>query len=137
MGYELDKAARVTGPKGVADATARTGVQRIAITSTQTQVALPTTGRGIGKKSTLGSRWVRLLATGCNVQWSEGHGAATTVVYNQAAAVGTGHASAGATLIADVPEQLQLSSECTHLTFIGPSGGTGFLELYVSDQGVV
>lgn len=134
---DTEKAARVTGPKGVADVSARTGVQRHAVTSTQIQITLPTTGKEKNVKSTIGKRWIRLLALGSNVQWSEGHGAATTVVYNQASATGTGHASAGATLIDSVPEQVMISSECTHLTFICPSGGTGFVEFHISDQPVV
>lgn len=129
-----EQAARVTGPKAVADATARTGTQRIAITSTQTQVPLPTTGKAKGKASTIGGRFIRLLAVGTNVQWSEGHGAASTVVFNQAAAVGTGHASAGATLMDGMPEQMQICSEVTHLTFIANTSLSGFVEFYVSDQ---
>lgn len=136
MGSHVEQAARVTGPKAVADATARTGVQRIAVSGTNTQVALPTASLEPGCKSSIGDRFIRILAYSADVQWAEGEGAAPTLVWNQVAAPGTGHVAAGATLIAGFPEHEKLGSKTTHLAFI-TGGGAGFVEFYVSDRPVV
>lgn len=134
---DANKAARVTGPIAAADATNRTGVVRIALTGSAQTATLPTTGRDPQKKSTLGARFIRIAAVGANVQFAQGLGSAPTIVQNQAAAVGTGHASAGATLFNGVAEQFMLDSAATHLGFIGDGGAAGYLEFYVSDQPVV
>jgi predicted lipoprotein len=130
-----EQAARVTGPIAAADATARTGTQRIAITASNQQVTLPTTGKAKGASTTISKRFIRILAVGQNCQWAWGAGSAPTIVYNQVAVVGTGHASAGGTLVDSVPEQMIVPNEATHFAFIGQSA-TGFLEFYVSDQPV-
>lgn len=132
-GRYSEQAARVTGPIAAADATARTGVQRIAITGSNVQVTLPTTGKAKGASTTVSKRFIRILAVGQNCQFAFGAGSAPTIVNNQAAAVGTGHVSAGMTLVDSIPEQMIVPNEATHFAFIGTSA-TGFLEFYVSDQ---
>ena len=132
-----EQAARVTGPKAAADNTGLTGVMRYALTGANQQVTLPTNSTVKGKKSNYGARFVRLLAMGANVQWAEGHGSAPTIVLNQTAAMGTGHVSAGVTLVNGVPEHVQISSEATHIAFVGDNSTTGFLEIHISDQPIV
>lgn len=134
---DTEQAARVTGPIAAADATARTGVMRVAFTGSAQTATLPTTGAEKGKKSTLGKRFIRIAAVGANAQWAFGVGSAPTIVLNQTAAVGTGNAGAGATLFNGLPEQLLIPSEVTHIGFIGDNSTTGYLEFYVSDQPVV
>jgi hypothetical protein len=126
-------AENVTGPIAAADTTGRTGVMRIAVSGSAQNFALPTSGAAPGKRHTLPARWLRIAAAGVNVQWAFGVGSAPTIALNQAAAVGTGHAAAGATLFNGIPEQVLVPSEATHVGFIGESAA-GYLELYVSDQ---
>lgn len=135
MGSHMEQAARITGPISAADPTARRGVTRVALTGAAQNIALPTTGREPGKASTLGSRFIRLLAVGANVQLVESVGA-VTVVLNQVAAVGTGNTQAGATYLNGAAESWRLDSATTHLSFISDAAA-GFLEFYVSDQPVV
>lgn len=128
-------AENVTGPLAAADATGRTGVMRIAVTTSADSFVLPTTGAAPGKRSTLGGRWIRILAMGANVQYAFGLGSAPSITTNEASAPGTGDANAGATLVASVPEQVMVPSEATHMGFRGDAAG--FLEFYVSDQPIV
>ena len=132
-----EQAARITGPKAAADTTGLTGVMRYALTGANQQVTLPTNSTVKGKKNNYGARFIRFLAMGANVQWAWGSGSAPTIVLNQASALGTGHVSAGATLVNGVPEQLMISSEATHIAFIGDNSTTGYLEFYLSDEPIV
>lgn len=139
MGSEMNQAARCTGPVSAADATWRTGVNRVALTGSAQSEVLPTTGKADTKKvaSTIAQRWVRVLAMGANVQLGLGRGSAPTIALN---AVSTGGppkaplATAGATYINGLPDQFMIDSEVTHIGFIGDAGAAGFLEWYVSDQ---
>lgn len=131
-----EQAARITGPISAADATMRTGVWRIALTGSAQNVALPTSGAAVGKKSTLGARFVRLLAKGANVQFVQGTGSsAPTVTLNQVSVMGTGHVGAGMTLLDGVPEVFLVDSDSTYFAWISDAA-TGYLEMIVSDQPV-
>jgi hypothetical protein len=133
---DTETAARITWAVAAADPTMRTGTFRIALTGAAQNVALPTAGADKGKRSTVGGRFVRVLATGANVQISQGIGAAPVVVLNQISVMGTGHAGAAPTCVNGLPESFRLESEATHLGWISDAAA-GFLELFISDKPVV
>lgn len=140
MGSQVDKAASISGPiitaspTGglVADPSGLTGVMRIAVTGAAQNFPLPAATGDPQKKSTLGRRFIRILAMGSNVQLAQGAGAAPTIVLNQVSVIGTGHVGAGATFVNGIPEQFELDHRATHVGFIGDVA-SGFLEYYVSD----
>lgn len=136
MSSELNQAARVTGPIAAADATARTGVMRIALSGSAQNFALPTTDKADGKKHTLSARWIRMYADGDSIQWAFGVGSAPTINRDEAAAVGTGDVNAGGTLVNGLPEHVLIPDEATHVGFISKTASppTSYLEFYVSDQ---
>ena len=139
MGTHSEKAACIGGPiitanaLGVltADPTGLTGTMRYAVTTASQGVPLPAAAGNPQKKSTLGTRFLWVLATGCNVQLSQGAGAAPTLVYNQLSAFGTGHVAAGPSYRNGEPREFIVSEAATHLAFIGDAAG--FIEFYVSD----
>jgi hypothetical protein len=135
----IDQAARVTGPFAAADATARTGVQRIALSGASQSFVLPVVASEDGKKHNLSGRFIRMFADGDSIQWAFGVGSAPTIVRDQAAAVGTGHVSAGGTLVNGVPEHILVPDKATHVAFISKTASppTSFLEFYVSDRPVL
>jgi hypothetical protein len=139
MGTHSEKAAMISGPiitanaLGVltADPTGITGTMRYAVTTASQGVLLPAAVGDPQKKSTLGTRFLWVLASGCNVQLSHGAGSAPTLVYNQLSAFGTGHVAAGPTFVNGTAREYVVPPGATHLAFIGDAAG--FIEFYVSD----
>lgn len=139
MGAQQEKAAMISGPlitanaSGTltADPTNLTGVVRVAVTGSAQALTLPAESAHPQKKSTLGKRFLRVLAMGCNVQLAQGCGAAPVPVLNQASAFGTGHVAAAATFVNGVADQWEIDPRATHIGLIGD--GTGFIEFYCSD----
>jgi hypothetical protein len=121
MSVAADKAASIQGPIAAADATGLTGVMRVAMTGSSQSVAIPTELRG---------KYVDLYCT-VEAQYAFGTGAAApTIVTDQAAALGTGHASAGKTLPAGIDKSVLVP---TNATFIAWKGASGFIELVCSE----
>lgn len=137
MAKHTEQYARETGPVGGADSTGRTGVMRVALSGANQSFTLPTTGAEPGKKSTLGGRFITMMVVGTNAQIAFGVGTNININIDEPAALGTGDANAGATLIDGRERRFLVPSEATHLSFRGTSGGAlGFIEYYVSDQPV-
>lgn len=110
--------------KSTADATGETGTLRTATTTSSAAHTVPSGMKG---------RYVDVLVTGASTQYAvtvEGE-TAPTLVYNQAAAWGTGHAAAGSTLVDGVRQSLYFPSNAKTFTVIS-TGTAGFLEAYVS-----
>lgn len=136
MSY-IDQAARVTGPIAAADATWRTGVIRVAVDGTQQSLALPTTGKDPNRGSTIGGRFIRILAMGANVQFAQGRGTAPALVLTDVASGGppvTPDVNSGATLVNGIPDGFIVDSQATHFGY--RSDAAGFLEFFVSDKPV-
>lgn len=110
--------------KSTADATGETGVMRIATTAGSVTHTIPTAMKG---------RYWDVMVIGANTQYAVTLGTATapTLVYNQAAAFGTGHAAAGKTLVDSVEKSLFIPADATSITVIS-SGAAGFLEAAIS-----
>lgn len=118
----VEKAALVSHPLAVADTSGLTNIHRIAITGVSQSVAVPAGWAG---------RFVRITnASTADVQYAFSRLAAATIVMNQAAAIGTGHASAGATIFAGSSRDARIQSGVLFLNFIGTSG---FLEVEISE----
>lgn len=124
----IDNAAHVVPAIGsnAADATGVTGVFRVATTAGSVTHTLPADYRGV---------WVRAVSIGASTQYAFTLRGATapTLVYNQAAAIGTGHAAAGATLIDGVEQQFRVPDNAVSVTVISSSTG-GFFEIHVSGR---
>jgi hypothetical protein len=125
----IDNAAHVVPVLGrsTADATGKIGLLlRAATTIGSVAHTFPVEVRGA---------WVRMLVVGANTQYAitQVGDAAPTLVYNQAAVMGTGHTSAGGTLVDSVEQQFRLPDNAATLTVIS-SGTAGFLEVHVSGR---
>ena len=110
--------------KSTADATGETGVLRVATTASSVAHTIPSGMKG---------RYVDLLVVGANTQYAitlEGL-TAPTLVYNQAAAFGTGHAAAGKTLVDGVEKSVFFPPNAKTITVIS-TGTAGFFEAVVS-----
>lgn len=117
-----EKAALVSHPLAVADATGLTNVHRIAITGVSQSVAVP--AGWVGK-------FVRITNDSTSdVQLAFSRLAAATIVMDQIAAPGVGHASAGATIFAGSSRDARVRQGVLFLNFIGVSG---YLEIEVSE----
>jgi hypothetical protein len=110
--------------KSTADATGETGTMRVATTAGSVAHTIPAGMKG---------RYVDVMVVGANTQYAITTAAQTapTLVYNQAAAFGTGHAAAGKTLIDSVEKSLYFPADATTITVIS-SGTAGFFEAAVS-----
>lgn len=110
--------------KSTADATGETGVMRVATTAGSVTHTIPSAMKG---------RYVDVMVVGANTQYAitQGTNTAPTLVYNQAAAFGTGHAAAGKTLVDSVEKSLYFPTDATSITVIS-SGTAGFFEAAVS-----
>jgi hypothetical protein len=116
------KALSAPLPKAVADSTSKTGTHRYASSASNTAVAIPSAWKG---------KWITVMSDGVDTQFAYGT-SSPTLVYNQAAAIGTGHASAGTTCKDGVARDFLIPREATHLAWIS-SGTGGFFELYLSE----
>lgn len=128
MVWELVEAAAVSPAiaSGSADATGRTGVMRAATTTSSVNHTIP---------SALKGHWVRLLSKGASTQYVvvlDGT-TAPTLVYNQTAALGTGHVGVGATLVDGTPEHVWIPRDAKQITVIS-DGAAGFFELHGSSN---
>lgn len=119
-GLALEKAAAIQAPIAAANPAGNTGVHRIAVSGSAQSFALP--AGMIGK-------YITLFCT-AEIQYALGLGAAPTIVLNQAAALGTGHAAAGKTLTAGQDKDVPIPKAATHIGWIGT---TGFVEIYCSE----
>lgn len=126
MSKVSDDAANVSHPLAVADSTGLTNVHRIAILATSQSFAIPTKWQG---------RFVTLFNDSTSdLQYAFSTGAAgQALVQDQAAAIGTGHAAAGATLEAGESRAGKVRIGATFLNFIG-SAASGYLEVEVSQS---
>ena len=113
--------------KSTADATGATGIQRVATTAGSVTHTIPSGMKG---------KYVDLLVVGANTQYAITLGSATapTLVYNQAAAFGTGHAAAGKALVDSVEKPVYFPPDATSITVIS-SSTAGFFEACVSSTG--
>lgn len=124
MSAVVSKACAVRFPTASADSTGRNGVHRIAVSTTAGSFALPRAMR---------NNYVKVAAYGCDVQCAVSSGAAgQTLVSNQAAALGTGHVAAGATIKDGTFIDGIIPSNATFLNVVAVSG-SGFIEVYVSE----
>lgn len=127
MGAMESKAAAVAGPIAAADATGKTGVYRYASSTSNASAAIPSAWAGK-------ELFLRVLSTGCNTQVAFSlTGSAATLAYNQAAALGTGHAAAGGTCVDSVPEHFPVPKTASHISWISSAAG-GYVELYLSER---
>jgi hypothetical protein len=118
------RAALNFGPIIRADATGLTGVHRVAIDGNSQSVAIPSGMRG---------KWLDVFAT-VDVQWGFGNGtSAPTIVTNQAAALGAGHASAAKDLPAGTIMPKRIPYDATFIAWKAASAG-GFFAFDVSEQ---
>lgn len=116
-----EKAALVQAPIAAADTNGVTGVHRIAITGSTQFAAIPAKLRG---------KWVDLYCT-ADVQYAFSSGTSSqTIALNQAAALGTGNAAAGKTLVAGMDKPTRVPLTATFINFIGT---TGYLEIVCSE----
>ena len=120
-----EQAALLAHPLAVADTTGLTNVHRIALTGAAQSVAVPAGWQ---------ERFVRLTVDSTsNVQYAFSTGAAgQTLVLDQAAAIGTGHAACGATIFAGQSKDGRVRRGVTFLNFIADAAG-GFLEVEISE----
>ncbi len=128
----MNSAEKLGGAVAAADATGLTGVYRYAASASNTSVALPVRGDKRGGFSTLATRFLRVRAVGCNVQYAQGLGAAPTLVFNELSVWGTGDVNAGATVVDGTSEDFIVDAHATHLAWIC-SNATGTVEFYLSD----
>ena len=117
----LTKNASVRLPTNVIDTTGKAGVYRIAVSTTAASYALPTGMVG---------NFVKIYASGTDIQCGFSRGAVTIVV-NQASALGTGHAAAGATVPNGMFIDGLVPKNSTYFNVLGI--GSGFVELYLSE----
>lgn len=126
----LNRAALVSAPIAAADATGATGTQRYATTASTQSVLVPTAMQG---------RWMKVQAVTLAVDWAFTIGATGTIVVDQAAALGTGHASAGDTLQAGSVDQVMVpkprDGKPVYINFRS-TGTTGFFVFRCSDAPV-
>jgi hypothetical protein len=123
-GRLVEKAASPSHPLAVADATGLTNIHRIALTGVAQSIAIPASWQGRFCLLTVDST--------ADVQYAFSAGAAATLVLDQAAAIGTGSAAAGATIFAGGAKDARIRIGCTHINFIASAAG-GFLEVEVSE----
>lgn len=124
MSAILSKAFSKHLPKAAADSTNATGVCRYASSTSNATAAMPEAWRG---------KWVTFRSLGgCYTQFAYGVGSAPALVLDQASAIGTGHVSAGATVVAEGSEPFLIPSEATHLAWISSATG-GFVEFELSE----
>lgn len=132
MAGNVDKAAGVAGPIAAADASGMTGVYRIACTGVAQSFVLPVTLANQMNRTNWAKRFISLKAIGVNIQFAQGMGAAPTLVLNQASAVGTGHAAAGATIPSGTEVQFLVNATATHVGWISDANA-GYLEVYFAE----
>jgi hypothetical protein len=116
------KASALMFPVSAADATGLRGVHRYASSTSNQSIALPTGMR---------SRFIRVMADGCDVRVSVSVGA-HTLVYAQTAALGTGSTASGATIKSGGYLEGLVPSDCTHINFIC-SAGSEEVEIYCTE----
>lgn len=141
MSYE-SRDAYIIGPTSAVDTSGRTGVYRYASSTSNVSAVLPSslaTGPVQGPNAIPGKTgpgpFVRIQSVGVLTQVSFTNGA-QTLVLNQAAALGTGHASAGWSIPAGSFLDVMVPPNRTHLNFISDDTG-GYVEIYCSEGGVL
>ncbi len=134
MAY-LEQASWLIGPTAAADATGITGCYRYASSATAASAALPTgwstLRTDLGRIGT--GAFIRVQAITVDVQFAFSK-TAVTLVRNQAAAIGTGHAQAGITVPAGTYVDVMVPRDCGYINWVGPDG-TGWVEFYMSEGG--
>lgn len=132
MGAHTEKASCIGGPVLAADTTGMTGVLRVAATGASQSVTPPAMTDNAQKKTTFAGRFMRIRPVGCTIQWGQYFGTAPTVVSNQAAAFGTGHAGAGASLADGEPFEFLVDHRTVGIALLA-SNATGFIEFYLAE----
>jgi hypothetical protein len=120
MGALLKAALRVFAPflRSTADATGARGVFRESATTTAQTDDVPSAWKGA---------YVELTARGTYVQWGivlKGE-TAPTLVLDQVAALGTGHAAAGKTLLEDTEKTVWIPPNAEKLVWICGTANAG------------
>lgn len=121
-----NKAAAIGGFISGADATGARGMYRYAASTAPASAAIPSAWRG---------NFIRVLGTLADVQFMftckspnlAPPAAATAIVLDQLAAIGTGHAAAGGSAVAGLPEHVIVPDDATHISWVSKSA-TGFVE---------
>lgn len=117
------KSCAIRSPSSAADATGKTGVYRIAVTTTAGSFAIPSGWMG---------NFVRVQPVGCNAQVAIARTpAAPTLIINQASAPGTGSTAAGATVANGGFLDSIVPKNSTFFCYV--CDGAGFLEFYMSE----
>jgi hypothetical protein len=121
-----ESAALVAHPVGSTSTTGLKGVVRILLTGSAQNTAIPADLRG---------KWLNVTVNSLDdVQYLfSTTGAAITVVLNQVAALGTGHAQAGKTVFSKTSVDRRVPSNASHLCFISSGANAGWLELECSE----
>jgi len=135
MGVHVDKAACIGGPIIAADATGLTGVSGYAAATTTQTITLPTPANPVStKKSTVGSRFMRVQAIGCNVQFGQViDGSSPTLVYGQASAANLGgHVSRGGTVQLGTTYEFIVDPRATKIVWIADNT-TGQVEFHLAE----
>jgi hypothetical protein len=113
------RSASLGAPISTADSTGAKGVHRIAVSTTAGSSAVPAGMVG---------QFVRIQSATANTQIAFTQGAAQTLVINQAAALGTGHAAAGWTVFASSSQSFYVPAKTTHINYVADAAG--FIEIF-------
>lgn len=116
-----NKFCSIAAPVSAADDTGKKGVHRIAITASSGSLTVPAEMKG---------RFVRVKAVSTDVQVAFKE-SAQTLVWNQAAALGTGHLAAGETVFAGTQEGWLLTTKDAYLNWV--ANGSGYLEVICAE----
>jgi hypothetical protein len=125
-GNPVEKASLVSHPLAVADATGLTNVHRYSLTGAAQSIAIPAGWRG---------RFCLLTNdSSADIQYCLSVGAAATLVMDQTAAIGTGHAACGSTIFAGTSKDARIrqGASAMWLNVISSVSG-GFLEVEISE----
>jgi hypothetical protein len=135
MSVAEDKAALNVGVTAIADPTGRKGIlYRGAASTSNTALTLPvlSTTDPLNRNVAIAGRWINIYAKSTNVQYAFGVNAAPTLTYDPDVAIGTGLATAGATVPAGQVFAIIVPSDARFLSIISESA-TSKIEIYVSE----
>ena len=126
-----NKAAAIGGFVSGADATGARGTYRYAASTTPASAAVPSAWKG---------NFIRVLGTLADVQFMftcktanlAPPAAATAIVLDELAAIGTGDVNAGGTAVAGLPEHVIVPSDAEFVSWVSKSA-TGFVEFGIAE----
>ncbi len=136
-GQAVERAALNVGVTAVADRTGVKGIlYRAAASTINTALSLPVksiTAGALDNNIAIAGKWINIYAKSTNVQYAFGEDAAPALTYDPDVAIGTGLATAGATIPAGVSTPLIVPSKARFLSIISESA-SGKVEIYTSEQ---